>query len=142
MSNNLKKVGDTFNTEYFMFDPDILVVNPTPGYKDNFEAARSNMEWQQTFARKLGRKCGLVVVLNNLLSQDAESRKVYSDGLLPELFYGSALVVSNPLSRAIGSFFIGLSRPKVPTRLFDTVDKAIEWLNTIRPKQDEGEDNA
>ena len=92
----LTKVGDTFNTEYFVFEPDILVVNPRPGYKDNVEAARSNMEWQQSFARKQGRKYGLVVVLNNLLSQDAESRKVYSDGLFPELFYGIPVEWARP----------------------------------------------
>ena len=128
----LTKVGDTFNTEYFVFEPDILVVNPRPGYKDNVEAARSNMEWQQSFARKQGSKYGLVVVLNNLLSQDAESRKVYSDGLFPELFYGSALVVSNPLSRAIGSFFIGLSRPVIPLTLVKSIEDGIEWLGTIK----------
>jgi len=132
MSIELTKVGDTFNTQYFMFEPDLLVVNPTPGYKDNVDAARSNMEWQQTFARNLGRKCGLVVVLNHLLSQDAESRKVYSDGLLPELFYGSALVVGNPLSRAIGSFFIGLSRPVIPLTLVKSIEDGIAWLGTIK----------
>jgi len=132
MSIKLTKVGDTFNTEYFVFEPDILVVSPALGYKDNIEAARSNMEWQQTFARKLGKKCGLVVVLNNLLSQDAESRKVYSDGLLPELFYGSALVVGNPLSRAIGSFFIGLSKPVIPLTLVKSIEDGITWLETIK----------
>ena len=132
MSFELKKIGNTFNTEYFACSDDILVVNPNPGYKDNVEAARSNMEWQQVFARNLERKCGLVVVLNNLLSQDAESRKVYSDGMLPELFYGSALVVSNPLSRAIGSFFIGLSKPVIPLTLVGSIEDGIAWLETIK----------
>ena len=132
MSFELKKIGNTFNTEYFACNEDILVVNPNPGYKDNVEAARSNMEWQQVFARNLERKCGLVVVLNNLLSQDAESRKVYSDGMLPELFYGSALVVSNPLSRAIGSFFIGLSKPVIPLTLVGSIEDGIAWLETIK----------
>ena len=132
MSIELTKVGDTFNAEYFIFEPDILVINPTPGYKDNIQAARFNMEWQQNFARNLGTKCGLVVVLNNLLSQDAESRKVYSEGLLPELFYGSALVVGNPLSRAIGSFFAGLSKPLIPLTLVKSIEDGIAWLGTIK----------
>jgi hypothetical protein len=113
MIHELKKVGETFNTEYSMYGVDILIVVPMPGYKDNVEAARTNMEWQQTFARNLGKKCGIVVVMNNLLTQDAESRKVYSEGTFADLFFGGALVVSNPLSRAIGSFFIGLSKPAV-----------------------------
>lgn len=132
MPIELKKIGNTFNTDYSAYNEDILVVNPNPGYKDNVESARSNIEWQQFFARKLGRKCGLVVVLNNLLSQDAESRKVYSDGMLPELFYGSALVVSNPLSRAIGSFFIGLSKPVIPLTLVGSIEDGIIWLESIK----------
>jgi hypothetical protein len=132
MAYELKKIGSTSNTEYSTYKSDILIVVPAPGYKDNVKAARANMEWQQTFARNLGTKCGLVVVLNNLLSQDAESRKVYSEGALPELFFGSALVVNNPLSRAIGSFFIGLSKPGVPLTLVNSIEDGIAWLESIR----------
>jgi hypothetical protein len=132
MINEIKKVGETFNTEYSLYRTDILIVVPVPGYKDHVEAARANMEWQQTFARKLGKKCGLVVVVDNMLSQDAESRKVYSEGMLPELFYGSALVVSNLLSRAMGSFFIGLSKPIVPLTLVSSIEDGIAWLENLK----------
>jgi len=132
MIHELKKIGETFNTEYSMYGSDILVVVPAPGYKDNVEAARTNMEWQQTFARDLGKKCGLVVVVDNMLSQDAESRKVYSEGMLPELFYGSALVVSNLLARAMGSFFIGLSKPMVPLTLVSSIEDGIAWLKNLK----------
>lgn len=132
MVHELKKVGETFNTEYSMYGADILVVVPMPGYKDNVEAARTNMEWQQTFARNLGKKIGLIVVVDNMLSQDAESRKVYSEGMFPELFYGSALVVSNLLARAMGSFFIGLSKPIVPLTLVSSIEDGIAWLENIK----------
>jgi hypothetical protein len=132
MGHEIKSVGKTFNTEYSKVEPDILIVTPESGYKDNVQAARQNMAWQQDFARKLGRKCGVVVVMNNLLSQDADSRKVYAEGLSPELFYGSALVVNNALSRAIGSFFIGLSRPAVPLTLVGSIEEGITWLEGIR----------
>jgi len=48
MSIKLTKVGDTFNTEYFVFDPDILVVNPASGYKDNV----SPRGWMITLASR------------------------------------------------------------------------------------------
>jgi hypothetical protein len=51
----------------------------------------------------------------------------------PSLFYAAALIVSHPLARAIGSFFLGLTRPAVPTRLFPTVEEAAEWVITQRP---------
>ncbi|HSR20962.1 MAG TPA: hypothetical protein VLL49_08610 [Anaerolineales bacterium] len=132
MGHELTQVGKTYNAEYSRVEPDVLIVFPEPGFKDNEQSARTNMLWQQGFARDLGRKCGLVVMVNNLISQDAESRRVYSEGLLPELFYGLALVVGNPLARAIGSFFVGLSRPAVPVSLVGSMEEGISWLESVR----------
>jgi hypothetical protein len=69
----------------------------------------------------------------NMLSQDAEARRAYAEVDI-NLFFGAALVVENSLSRALGSFFVGLARPAVPTKLFDSIENAVEWLKTMRPK--------
>jgi hypothetical protein len=39
-----------------------------------------------------------------------------------------AIVVSSPISRVLGNFFMGTNRPVVPARMFNTVEAAIEWL--------------
>ena len=57
--------------------------------------------------------------------QEPEARRAYTE-IDPNLLYGEALVVENAVSRALGSFFVGLTRPKVPTKLFDSVENAIE----------------
>ena len=41
------------------------------------------------------------------------------------------LLVSSPMSRLIGNFFIGLNKTKFPTRLFSDKDSAISWLKTF-----------
>jgi hypothetical protein len=130
-----KKIGDTTNTEVYIAesDPDIMIIVARKGTKDNFKDASENVAYYHSYARSLGRPCGSVVIMSDMLSQDAEARRAYTS-LDPMLIYGGALVVGNPLSRALGSFFIGLNRPKVPTRLFETVDKGVEWLKTLRPK--------
>jgi hypothetical protein len=51
----------------------------------------------------------------------------------PTLFYAVALIVTNPLARAIASFFLGLTRPAVPTKLFESVEDAASWVATQRP---------
>lgn len=138
-----KEVGKTTNTVVYTLesDPDILIIVPREGTMDNVKDARENVAYFHTYARSLGKPCASVVIMANLLSQDTEARRVYQEWDT-DLFYGGGLVVEDGLSRALGSFFLGLSRPNVPTRLFDTVDKAIEWLKTIRPKLDKGVDNA
>jgi hypothetical protein len=130
-----KKIGDTTNTEIYIAesDPDILIIVPREGTKDNFKDACENVAYYHNYARSLGRPCGSLVVMSNMLSQDAEARRAYAT-LDPGLLYGGALVVGNALSRALGSFFVGLNRPKVPTKLFDTIENGLQWLKTMRPR--------
>ncbi len=39
-----------------------------------------------------------------------------------------ALMVSTPLSRMMGNFFLSVNKPAAPTRLFEDESSAVEWL--------------
>jgi hypothetical protein len=135
-----KEVGKTTNTVVYIAesDPDILIIVPREGTLDNGKDARENVAYYEEYARALGRPCSSLVIMSNMLSQDAEARRAYTE-IDPNLFYGGALMVESSLSRALGSFFIGLTRPKVPTKLFDSIENAMEWLKTMRPNHKEQE---
>jgi hypothetical protein len=136
MSNasEFESVGNTATTDFVIADPDILIGIPKPGTVDNPELAKTNVEFEANYARDLGKPICVVILVDNLLKQDAETRRVYTEGLGPPLLYGLALVVGNPLGRAIASFFMGLSRPKAPTKMLDSVESAIAWARSIRPE--------
>ncbi len=138
-----KEIGRTANTVVYIAeaDPDILIIVPGEGTMDNARDARENVAYYHSYARSLGRPCGSVVIMANMLAQDAEARRAYQD-IDTNLFYAGGLVVEDALSRALGSFFVGLSRPHVPTRLFDSVEKAVEWLKAMRPIQHAGDSHA
>lgn len=128
-----QSVGTDGNTDYYIADPDILLVIPKAGLVDTPQTARIAVDYQTAYARKLGKKCSTLVIMSNVLSQDAETRRIYDEMTVSGLFFGTALIVNNPLSRAIASFAIGLSKPQVSIKLFDTVEKGAAWLRTIRP---------
>ncbi len=130
-----KEIGKTTNTVTYTIetDPDIVIIVPLEGTMDNAKDAQENVAFLHQYARAIGKPVGVVVIMANMRSQDAEARRAYAD-VDPNLAYGAGLVVENALSRALGSFFIGLSRPMVPTKLFDSLENAIEWLRTMRPK--------
>ena len=129
-----QSVGTDGNSDYYAVDPDILLVLPKPGMIDTPATAKIAVDFQNIYARKVGKKCSTLIVFTNLNSQDAETRRIYSENAGNGLFFGNALVVTNSLSRALGSFFIGLSKPPTPLKLFDTVEKGIEWLRSVRPQ--------
>jgi len=127
-----KAVGSTYNTRYVEAAADVLVVMPEQGVKDDGPSARVNIDFQTRHAVATGGRCAVVVILSSLVSQDGEARRIYAAGMDPAVFFAAALIVSNPLARAIGSFFLGLTRPGVPTRLFDAIDPALAWIDTQR----------
>ena len=130
---HVKKVGSAPYHDLFVAKADdILIVLPEEGFKDTPEVSRVIVTALQDYARKLGRKCGLVIMANNLLAQEAESRRVYAENVIPELFFGIAMVVSNPISRIIGSMGLRLSALRVPICLVENVESGINWLETQR----------
>ena len=126
-----KSIGRTSNTSYYWAGDGMLIVLPDTGLKDDETSARENVAFQTAQARSVDRPVGLVVYLGALLGQDPAARRIYAE-LDPTLFLGSALVVSSPLARAIGSFFLGLSRPRFPARLVENIDDGLRWLATLR----------
>lgn len=128
-----KPLGRTHNTRYYLLADDVLVVLPDKGLRDDGASARVNIDYQTAYARMVGRRCCVIVVIDSLTSQDSEARRIYAAGMQPSLFYAAALIVTSPLARAIGSFFLGLTKPAVPTKLFESVDAAAAWVATQRP---------
>jgi len=129
-----QSVGTDGMSEYYCADDDILIISPTPGMKDTPQTARIAVDFQNAYAQKIGKKCSTLIVMNNLASQDAETRRIYGEMTTNGLFYGTALVVNSFLSRAIASFAVGLSKPQMPIKVFDTIEKGVEWLRTVRPQ--------
>ncbi len=131
MSVTMKKVGSAPHHDLLVADADdILIVLPEEGFKDTVEASRVTVAALQEYARKLGKRCGLVIVANNLLAQEAESRRVYADGVTPDLFFGVTLVVGSPVARIIGNLAVRLSAMQVPLNVAQNIDEGIAWLKS------------
>jgi hypothetical protein len=122
LPENMKKVGRAPHHDLLIADADdILIVLPEEGFKDTADASRVTVAALQEYARKLGKKCGLVIMANNLLGQEPESRRVYAENVVPDLFYGITMVVTNPIPRIIGSMALRLRTLQVPICLVENV---------------------
>jgi len=62
-----KSVGRTSNTSYYLAEPDMLIIIPETGLKDNAASAKENTEFQIALAQNTGRPLGLVVYMTSLL---------------------------------------------------------------------------
>jgi hypothetical protein len=64
-------------------------------------------------------------------SMTRDARVFYSSEECARTVSAAALVVGSPLSRALGNFFTGLNKTKMPLKLFSSESEAKAWLMTI-----------
>jgi hypothetical protein len=63
-----------------------------------------------------------------LASVAREARQYYSGKEAAQTVRAVGLLVTSPLSRLIGNFFMVINKPPVPFRLFTSETEALEWL--------------
>ena len=73
-----------------------------------------------------GRQSPLLVDARDVGPQDRSARNEFARR--GDLVSAVALIVGTPLSRMLGNFFLGVSKPMAPTRLFDDEAAALTWL--------------
>jgi len=73
-----------------------------------------------------GRQSPLLVDVHEQGPMDRPARTEFTRR--GDLVSAVALIVGTPLSRLMGNFFLSVSKPVAPTRLFDDEASALAWL--------------
>jgi hypothetical protein len=71
---------------------------------------------------------GIFVDIRPIRSMSREAMQVTANAAADRDIRAAALVVEGPVSVLLGNFFLKLSPPKYPTRLFRDADEARGWL--------------
>lgn len=75
-----------------------------------------------------GKKHLLLVDFGNLKAITREARAFYAGDEAAQFVAATALLVASPISKVIGSFFLGLNKTRMPLRLFTSEADAVNWL--------------
>ncbi|MBA3663915.1 MAG: hypothetical protein H0W61_06865 [Bacteroidetes bacterium] len=78
------------------------------------------------------RKFPLLIDARNIKYMSKEARKFFSTNGRDIKITCFGIMVKSPLSRVIGNFFMGLNKPEIPARLFDSEADALQWLKQYR----------
>lgn len=70
----------------------------------------------------------LLCDLTNVVKMTQECRNHFAGAEHAKTFSKAALIVTSPISRIIGNFFLGLNKPLKPTRLFTNKEEGLKWL--------------
>ena len=121
-------IGRSANADFFEIEPGVLAVVPFDASADTAETAAESVRIQLDHLRAGGRRAGVVVFMDRIAAQDSGARAVYRDVPDPTFQVCFALVGSTMFGRAVASIFMGLHPPRVPTRMFGTLEEAHAWI--------------
>ena len=107
--------------------PAVVIAVPNDGVVETVELSRAVFEGYSRCARTIGRPIGIVVFVDRLGDQTPEVRDFWVNMIQPDVLCAVAMVCRSFFARAIGSFFMGLRKPVVPTRIFATLEEALAW---------------
>jgi hypothetical protein len=111
----------------FRFGPDNIlytecVPNTVMTLDDGRESTRVSAELVNYRPRPL------LCDLTNVVKMTQECRRHFAGEEHAATFSRCALIVTSPISRIIGNFFLGLNKPLKPTRLFNNKEDGLKWL--------------
>lgn len=91
---------------------------------------------QETMAAYLtinqGKRRPLLIDTRTMRSISREARHYYAGTEAARVASAAALLVGTPISEVLGNFYIGMSTPHLPSRLFASEDEALAWLKEYR----------
>jgi hypothetical protein len=76
-----------------------------------------------------GKHFPTIVNIKSVKSSTKEARDFFASEKGCEGIIATALIIDSPLGSMIGNFYINISRPLRPVRLFTDEAKAKKWLN-------------
>jgi hypothetical protein len=123
-------LGDTANSKNYEIEPHVMAGVPNPGTRDDAVTARDNVAFQNELLKEWGG--GVVLVFfDNVVAQDKDARRIYQMEPEQPHFRACGLVGGTLLSRAVMSFFVGLTKPRVPIKVFGSLADALQWARAI-----------
>jgi hypothetical protein len=109
---------------------DIIVFTPQNVEEINVEYIRLANE---ASAKLSGGKASLnLVVLKDFLNTTPEARVYAASEESNKYTIADAFVIQSQALKIVANFYLKFNKPTRPTRIFNTEESAIEWLNTYR----------
>lgn len=97
-----------------------------PGAEVTLDDARETMAAYLKINK--GKRRPLLIDTKTMRSLAREARSYYAGEEAASVASAVAILVGTPVSRVLGNFYIGLSNPRLPSRLFTSEGEALKWL--------------
>jgi hypothetical protein len=103
------------------------------GSSIELDGAKKMIEERLTLSEGKSYPCLVDTTLVKTITKDAREAFAKGDGI--KNMTACALLIGSPVNRLLGNFFLSVSKPGVPTRLFTSKEDALVWLSTFKKEK-------
>lgn len=121
---------ETRTTLTSLGDDNIIYAVMKKGADENLQDAQANVAACRQLAN--GRRLPILCDYRQIRKQSREAQIYYANDEVSNTYSACAILVENPVSKMVANFFLGLRKPKTPTRLFTDEKMALAWLREYR----------
>ncbi len=114
-----------------LIDDEIVKLEFIPGVKINLEQAKDIYRARVQLKTKKTKQL-LLADFSTGPVPDIEARNYAKSDDVTSITYAMAIVTGSSVGKILGNFFIGLNKPKFPTKLFTREDVAKDWLKKYK----------
>jgi len=122
----------TLDTPYVYLElhDDLLIGTYKKGLKVTLDIAKEIVKARLEFTDY---KPKLTLALNQgVISMDKKARDYLSSDEGVRGVIAGAIVLDSPVGSFLGNFYLSVSKPKIPARIFTKKEDAIKWLSKFR----------
>ncbi|MCK4760932.1 MAG: hypothetical protein KAW12_01945 [Candidatus Aminicenantes bacterium] len=83
-----------------------------------------------------GKKTPVLTDIRTIKSIDRDARRHLSGEEAEKIHTVLALLVTSPVSKVIGNFFMAINKPRFPSRMFNSEEKATAWLKSFLEQEE------
>ena len=113
----------------WMGDDCIVRTVVKPGIDIGISEARKNSEIVNSLI--VEGKSPLIVDNRKIKSITKDARDRFSIKDRETNVSAIAIIIGSSLSRMIANFYLGINKPKIPVKLFNSEEKAVQWCKTF-----------
>lgn len=125
----MKKTQDT-PVAFLTFEDEVLFVK----MKEGVNLGQVEMEELLKQAVEFTAPNKYFAVVDTTASYDTtlEARNFYAESEYSKYRYADAFIVNSLPMRLLVNFFIAFNKPKIPSKMFNNKESALNWINSLK----------
>jgi hypothetical protein len=125
----MRKTLDT-SVAFLTFDDDVLFVK----MKEGASLGQEEMEGLLKQAVEFTAPDKYFAIIDTTAPYDSsvEARNFYAESDYSKHRYADAFVVNSLPMRLLVNFFIAFNKPKIPSKMFNNEESALQWINSLK----------